>query len=424
MYLQNMYLRKINRPILTIFVIFGSAFILVAMGCGSGSSSKPQPKSAVTQSELPVGSEAPTADIVQELSPAEITRECSDAEFSKLVSWRNVLNSANDAVDQAKGQKNSTTIQVATVAVQSCDSVIEDHKSDPCRKTKKTIIGTDIKYYDHARLIKDCKKSIDYLVKYNARPAKGADAVVAPAPPSSVLPAQPPVVGTPSEPSQNGSGSVNSSEPLRQCSSDEFSKLAEYSSAQEKADAALKNLGSMSSWVYEANAISSSALAAKSCEVLIQYHSQNPCQKTVFQTDGSRPVKQYTGSSLRARCELARTYFYEFVQNTKTLIFQNADLYLDFSPLSPKIFEPGFKNQVSGNCLVENRTESTIDYSNRQALIVDTRGFEEKMLVLQTAEGLLIQCYGLNVDGPFSKRQIVKVLKDEQSDIRLSYKLK
>jgi phage FluMu protein gp41 len=45
-------------------------------------------------------------------------------------------------------------------------------------------------------------------------------------------------------------------------------------------------------------------------------------------------------------------------------------------------------------------------------------------LIMETAEGLLVQCYGLNIDGPFSKRQIVKVLKEEQSDIRLTYKLK
>ena len=127
---------------------------------------------------------------------------------------------------------------------------------------------------------------------------------------------------------------------------------------------------------------------------------------------------------MKARCQTARTYFYEYVQNTNTLIFPNAELYLDFSPLSPRIFEPGFKDQVSGNCLVENNTANTIDYSNRQALIVDTRGFEAAQIVMETAEGLKISCYGLNIDGPFSKRQIVKVLKEEQSDIRLSYQLK
>ncbi len=422
-------MRKLNRPVLTICIIFGSAFILAAMGCGSGSSSKPAAAAGgVDQNQNTDGGGVQAEPVVQELPPSQITRECSATEFSQLIAWRNLLTSANSAVDASKGKKDNAAIQSAIAAVKSCDSEIEHHKSEPCRKTVVTRISTEIKYYDQARILKDTKKSTDYLVKHNARPTKNADPVV-------VVPNEPPVdnsgagtvgggvVEQPQNPN-NGGGAVQSSGPYRQCSNDEFSKLTEYSGMQSKADASIKNLGGSANWAYDSNAISNSALTVKSCETLIKYHSANPCQRSILQPDGSKLTKEYTGESLRARCQTARTYFYEFVQNTKTLMFPNAELYLDFSPLSPKIFEPGFKNQVSGNCLVENRTENTIDYSSRQALIVDTRGFEEKMLIMETAEGLLVQCYGLNVDGPFSKRQIVKVLKEEQSDIRLSYKLK
>jgi hypothetical protein len=420
-------MRKLNRPVLTICIIFGSAFLLAAMGCGPSSSSKSTPAAGIVDQNQNTGGGAQvTEPLVQELPPSQITRECSASEFSQLIAWRNLLNSANAAVDAVKGKKDNATIQSAIAAVQSCDSEIEHHKSQPCRKTTVTRVSTEIKYYDQARIAKDCKKSTDYLVKYNARPIKNTDPIV-------VTPSEPPTDSSGSgggaiEPQNpNNGGAVQTSGPYRQCSGDEFAKLTEYSAMQSKADASIKNLGGISnqsSWIYDSNAISNSALTVKSCENLIKYHSVNPCQRSILQPDGSKLTKEYTGESLRARCQTARTYFYEFVQNTKTLIFPNAELYLDFSPLSPKIFEPGFKNQVSGNCLVENRTENTIDYSNHQALIVDTRGFEEKMLIMETAEGLLVQCYGLNVDGPFSKRQIVKVLKEEQSDIRLTYKLK
>lgn len=402
--------QKLNRPMLTIALIFGSAFLLAAMGCAGSNSDKPAAVNAQTNTGEANNNEAD--QVITELSPAQITRECSDAEFSQLINWRNLLNTANEAVANVNGKKDPAAIKSAVSAVQACDSLVEHHKSEPCRRTKKTIVGTDVKYYDQYRLIKDCKKSTDYLVKYDARPIKNAEPIIA-APTPSPSPENPPVATQPDKGNQHSEGS------LRQCTNDEFARLSDYSSLQSKADTAIKALGSVSNWSYNANAISSAALAAKSCENLIKYHAQNPCEKTI-----QGMTKQYTDSTLRGRCEMARTYFYEFVQNTNTLIFPGANLYLDFSPLSPKIFEPGFNNQVSGNCIVENRTENTIDYSNHQALIVETRGFADKMLVMQTAEGLLIQCYGLNIDGPFSKREIVKVLREEQSDIRLTYVLK
>ncbi len=423
-------MKKIDRPILVIAAIFGSAFLLAAMGCGSSKSMKVAPagpKGTIQDTVTGVDSNLPVIAVApKEIPAAQISRECNDTEFSKLVAWRKLLDSANTAVDTVKNKKDPQAIQAAVAAVKACDAVMEHHKAEPCRKTKKTVVATEVKLYDEGRLFKDCKKATGYLVAHNARPDKNTNPVVN----EPTTPNNPPVVvdlTTPTEPQTPPDVTPDQGTqtgPFRQCSTDEFSKLSEYSNQQTKADAAIKSLGSVSTWSYNANAISTAALTVKSAEALIKYHTANPCQKVVTQTDGSKVTKEYTGSTLRARAQVARTYFYEFVQNTKTLIFPNADLYLDFSPLNHKTFPAGFRDQVSGNCLVENRTDSEIDYSNSQALIKDTRGFSEKMLVMETAEGLLVQCYGLNIDGPFSKRQIVKVLKEEDSDIRLTYKLK
>jgi hypothetical protein len=408
-------MQKTNISVFTVMAIIGSAFVLGTVGCGASSSLKSPPESTEVTA-MDVRDDQLTTEVesrqkkIKELAPSEITRECTTEEFSNLKVWRNLLNESNTAIDNMMSKKNEAALKSAKSAVKSCDNIVAHHATQPCRKN---FVTGDIKYYDQSRLLKDCKKSTEYLIQHDDRPV--SDSSSAPRPPQTVV--KPPV----STPPPTAPARIDS---LKQCSSDEFSKLSQYSSAQSVADSAITKLGSVANWKYDGKAISSAALATKACEGLIQYHQKNPCEKSIIKEDGSKGVRQYTAESLAARCQTARTYFYEYVQNTKTLIFPNADLYLDFSALRPQIFESGFSDQVSGNCIVENRTERTIDYTNSKALVIDTRGFESKMLVMQTAEGLLVQCYGLNIDGPFSKREIVKVLNEEQSDIRLLYQLK
>ncbi len=225
-------MKKVNRPVLTIAIIFGSAFLLAAMGCGSSKSTAASPAGPTgTLQDTGSGTDVnpPVVVIPKEIPAAQITRECNETEFSKLVAWRKLLDSANTAVDTVKSKKDSQAIQAAVAAVKACDAVMEHHKAEPCRKTKKTVVSTEVKLYDEGRLYKDCKKSTEYLVKHNARPAKNTNPVVN----EPTIPNNPPVVvgpTTPTEP-QTPTDVITPDQgtqtgPFRQCSADEFSKFA------------------------------------------------------------------------------------------------------------------------------------------------------------------------------------------------------
>jgi hypothetical protein len=376
---------------------------------------------AAATSDTQVVDTLPDPSTIKELKPAEITRECLPSEVSLLKSTDQLIQNSNSLVDSAKGKKDDKVITAGAEAIKSCDRVQSQiNVAGACRITKKTIIATDVSYYDAYRVDQKCKKTELYLTKNEARPERnsGPAAQPTPAPSVEVSPQQPaPAVGSVPSP-------VASAGSYRQCSADEFSNLSAMVSSLDLANKQIDRQGDKSNWKYDSDAISNSALATKNCETLVVHHDQEPCERSILQTDGSKTLRQYSGASLRQRCEKARTYFYEYVQNKSTLIYKNADLFLDVSGLSNKTFEVDYINEVQG-CRVENKTGQIIDYSNTNLVkIKDTRGFEAKMMVLETTEGLLVQCYGLNIDGPFSKRELVKVLRDEGSDFPLVYKLK
>lgn len=405
-------MKKLSKAVFTMMVIFGAAYILAASGCAGSSGNDGKNVSAPVQ---PNGGNNGGDDIVlqpdEPTTPAPI-RECTNNEFAQLQSWRNAVNAANELIDAAQGKQQSQAVNSSLKAIGACDSRYAYHKAQPCTKTVNNIVGTQVKKYDAATIKKDCSKVDAYLTKYNLRPKPGATPNPTPNPqPLPVDPVQPPVI-------DNGNqGSMSA------CSQDEFSKLSEWASAQDRANKSIAKLGSQDSWKYDEQAIINASPAVKQCESLMKYHSQSPCERSVKQDDGSSIKRQYTRETLAERCNTSRKYFYEYVQNKSTLVFANADLYVDLSRFAQQRFEASSFGSF-GNCVVENRTDNTIDYSGRKALVTETRGFEQKMLVLITAEGLKIDCYGLDIGDAFSKTEIVRVLKKEGTDIGLEYRLK
>lgn len=389
-------------------VIFCAAYMLAATGCadsggGSGANlnAPVNPNDGVDQDDM----------VLQPLDPKQV-RECTNNEFSQLISWRNAVDKANGLIDAAKGKQQAQAVDASLTAIRACDSRFTYHRQQPCKKTKETIVSTQVKVYDAYLIKNDCSKVEGYLKKHNLRPDDTIDTTpdVTPVTPQPVDPAIPPVI-------DDGPGV------FAMCSQNEFSKLTEWSASLDRANKSIAKLGSQANWKYDDASITNAALAVKSCESLMKYHADAPCEKNIKQDDGSMIKREYSKDSIASRCKTARTYFYEYVQNKTTLVFPNADLYVDLSHFAQQRFEA--QSFVSlGNCVVENRTDNTIDYSGRKALVTDTRGFEQKMMVLVTAEGLKIDCYGLDVDGPFSKTQVVKLLKAENTDIRLEYRLK
>ncbi|MBC7457674.1 MAG: hypothetical protein H7235_05305 [Bdellovibrionaceae bacterium] len=363
----------------------------------------------------------PIPETFTQLKEEEIQRECSASEVQSLKSYEQLIQGSNTLVDATKGKVDTKVIAAGVSAIQACDHAIEKVvNAGACRMTKTTIAGIKVAYYDGYRIDEKCKITEKYLIDNDARPPKNNPAVEPPpvVVPTNPHPEAPVVVIPPAEQLPLSSGS------LRQCTADEFSNLTSSMSSVDLATAQISKQGESSSWKYDSDTIANASLATKSCEALIAYHEQSACGRTVTKADGSKNLRQYTGAYLRQRCEKARTYFYEFVQNQTTLNFKNADLYIDVSNFETKSFEADYINEIQG-CRVENRSGHSINYAGAgQVLVKNSRGFEAKMMVLETNDGLVIQCYGLNIDGPFSKREVVKVLREEGTNMPLSYKLK
>jgi hypothetical protein len=406
-------MRKLSKAVFTMMVIFTAAYMLAASGCADSSNSKD------VNLNVPTGGNDGQQDSedLQPLKPEQV-RECSENEFVQLVSWRNVVNSANGLIDTNKGKKHPQAVEASLRAINACDSRFAYHKIEPCKKTKKTIISTEVKVYDAYTIKRDCTKVDGYLTKHNLRPQPGVipgepqPAPYEPTPQPLPVEPQPPVIDD---------GGLQGS--ISACSQDEFSRLTDWAGAQDKANKSIAKLGSQDNWKYDDQAITNAALAVKQCESLMNYHGQRPCEKNIKQDDGSMMKRQYTRQTLGDRCKTSRTYFYEYVQNKTTLIFPNANLYVDLSRFQQQNFEAQSFASL-GNCVVENRTDSAINYSGRKALVTETRGFDQKMIVLITAEGLKIDCYGLDIDGAFSKTEVVRRLKAKETDINLEYRLK
>lgn len=394
---------------MTIALIFGSAYMLAAFsGCADSGSGYKNPATPFEENQ----DNQPNYQDLQPANPNGI-KECSDAEFAQLVSWRNAVNKANAAIDSANKKKQPAAVEASLTAIKACDSRLSYHYEQPCKKTKQTIIDTQIKVYDAYTIHKDCSKVEGYLNKYNLRDQMPLPVEPTPTPAPAPTPAPTPVVDEPTV----SNGSMNT------CSNDEFSRLTQWSAQLDRANISIKKLGSQTNWKYDEMAVSNASQAVRSCETLMKYHEKNPCQKNIKQDNGSVANRQYTRDSIAERCQTSRKYFYEYVQNKETLMWPNAELFVDLSHFQRQRFEAQ-SFLTLGSCVAENRTDNVIDYSSRKARVVETRGFEQKMLVLITEEGLKIDCYGLDLDGPFSKTQVVKLLQAEGTDIRLEYRLK
>lgn len=390
---------KIKHPTLIAFSIPVVALMLF-VGCSDSSEDK-----LATSGNQPVILETkpiPTRDL----------RECTNDEFSKLQTWSNVLNKADIAIinklgdDSKSWTKQTDLIQLATDAVRSCDLIEFYHSQKPCKKTMaRSIINPEAvneRGYDVYRIKERCSRVTTYLKKFNLRPNSRE--------------VQPEVEVKPSQPV----ATINTNS-LRECTSDEFSKLNQYRTNLTKATAAIEKLGAISNWKYDSNAIQAATVATRTCEAAIQYHSTSPCKKI---------TKIYTESLLKDECKTTRSYYYDFTQRQQDLIMPNANLMLDTTIFSNRIFNVGFSSTTYDICVLSNVGNQAIQYNRQKTLVTAARAYpagEEnaQMFILQTREGLKLECYGLSFPtASTSLNEVRRILKSKGLDIGLSYELK
>ncbi len=423
-------MNQFKQPLLTVLVIFATAYVLTVVGCAPGGQDVQANKPIIetpTESDQGLISNAEVVNSVP-IDPKSM-RECTRDEFIKLVPWGKAVDTANEAIEklgtEKDWKKSASLTQVAGDAKLKCDNVQPYHFAKPCKNTSTNFLGTTkVKAYDAYRINERCELSRKYLAKFNVEPPKPAE----PKPGVKPDPKLPPAV-TPTVPD---TGAVAG---LRICSADEFTKIKAWRSALDIANMNIAKLGSQANWRYEGIAVSSGVTATKACEQLITYHQVSPCQRSF--TDEKTKVTQtkvYSGENIRNQCQTARLYTYDFAQKSESLIVTGARLYFDATALANQTIEVGSVDvNIGENCLVSNLTSNNVTYSSGQEVLLtaarvyppqnaDNGGLQ--MFVFETEQGIKVECYGVEYPGvKTSKAEVVRLLKTKNTNIPLRYEL-
>ncbi|MFZ3231762.1 MAG: hypothetical protein WA160_16265 [Pseudobdellovibrio sp.] len=422
--------QQYKQPLLTIVIIFATAYILTLIGCapkGGSDAAAPVPNIEAAAPDLQPQNPTLTDEDLQEIDPKDM-RECTTDEFKTLIDWSNSLAASNKVIQSmgassASWKQKADFVQIATLAMNKCDDVQFYHSKKPCKKTEVTIINPTkpiLKYaYDAARIHKRCALTEQYLNKFGLRP-DNAGAAPANSEQNPYSPGD-----------SSNSGTVEDVNSLRECSIDEFSKLKLFRSALDQANKNIDKLGTSANWKYDANSIEAAQVATSTCEVEIKYHQAQPCKRAIKnETTNQIEVKVYAGDTLRQQCQKARSYNYEFAQRSESLITSNAKLILDTSLIANKTITSGESNITVGQCVVSNVSAATVTYQGQKTLVTEARVYPNQedpgyqMFVMLTAEGVKFECYGLDYTSlKTSKNEVVRLLKQKNTNINLSYEL-
>lgn len=411
-------MKQFKQPLLTILIIFATAYVLSLIGCAP---SDDRPGGSVVSTPVQRNENDNLGNNINELKQIDPVKMpvCKDSEFAALQNWSAALASAESAI-KLMGDKSSSwkkkddVVKLAQKAIFQCDQLQYYHSQNPCKK----IVGQNIvnpkgvlKAYDGFRIHQRCELSNQYLVQFGVRSQ----------------PALPPSASV--NPDPNSSADARD---IHECNDLEFSKLKIWRASLDQANKNIAKLGDRNSWKYDPNAIESSKAATQVCESLISYHQDQPCKRYIKndKTNASE-LKIYSVETLHQQCETARTYQYEFAQHDSNLIMPNAKLFFDASVIAGMTIDPGYSSgKLLGQCIISNQSPNTITYGNEKVLIKEARVYPSngiegyQMFVMVTAEGIKFECYGLDYSSAkTSKNEVVRLLKQKQTNISLSYKL-
>ncbi|MBC7741465.1 MAG: hypothetical protein H7061_04655 [Bdellovibrionaceae bacterium] len=409
-------MNSFSRPLMTIFIIFAMAYMLTIIGCGS-SSNGPSADAAPALTVLPASEpkkKAPARPAMPEPTKAEIAKmpQCTDKEYETLRTWSFEVIAANKVMNSSSSKPSDQKLIQSTIS--SCDKMQAYHTAHPCKKSEVTTPEL-AKVYGAFEISKRCTPIKNYAVETNIISTPAPEPIPAPAPPKPVT-NKPPVVATPPVTSPTAPPVAG----MRSCSADEFAKLKSWRTA---VDLANMNIGKLAGNLkFHPIAIDAATTATKACEPLMAYHANQPCQRE----------KAYTSEMIRAQCQMARAYYYDFSQRQDTLIVPNAKLYLDTSIIANLPFRTEMgENSLYHNCRISNESANTVTYTGQKALVTETHVYSNSeielsrsMFTMKTAEGLKFECYGLEYSSILtSKNEVVRLLGLKETKLPLFYEL-
>lgn len=442
-------MKQFRQPLLTILIIFATAYILSLIGCApSGSDLKTPPAAASNPVNQGDGSAPNSVAELRPVDPAKIS-ECKDTEFAALQSWANLLAVVESDIKNLGPQagswkKKDDLVKTVIIVINKCDHLQAYHLENPCKKTVQTIVSPQgtVKVYDAYSIQKRCKLPSDYLAKFNLRPDPKVELTspgvvkppvsVGPATPGKPAPVNPPVVVNPPQASDSGSAADVAARDIHECNDSEFTNLKSWKAALDLANKNVAKLGSAADWKYETNAVDSSSVATGQCESLASYHQAQPCKRYVKNDKTNKmDLKIYNSEGIRQQCQNVRAYHYEFLQQDSSLIVPNAKLFFDTYVIANVTINKDYTSgKTIGQCIVSNRSAVPVTYTGQKVLIKEARvypvstveGFQ--MFTMVTADDIKFECYGLNYSSAkSSKNEVVRLLKQKQTDIKLSYEL-
>ena len=433
-------MKQFKQPLLTIVVIFAAAYILSLVSCAPSTGTLAAPKSGPSLTVNPVGNSAATDLELVQVDPKNMSL-CTDGEFSNLQIWSTTLNAAESSIKaitkKSIGPEKDDVTKMALKAIKLCDNLQLYHTQNPCKKIVKTIVNPEglVKAYDGFRIHARCEIPNTYLTSIHQRPdpANRVDpiqppvVVVAPTVPAAPEPA---VVITPVlDPAPTADGEARD---IHECNDLEFTRLKAFRAALDMANKNIAKLGARENWKYETNSVDSANLASELCASAISYHQAQPCKRFIKNDKTAvMDLKVYSAITLRQQCSTVRTYNLEFKQQDASLISANAKLYLDTSIIANSSIAPGYSSgKQLGQCIISNSSSNTVSYTGQKTLVTEARVYPNngvegfQMFVMITAEGIKFECYGLDYQSvKTSKSEVVRLLKQKQTNISLSYEL-
>lgn len=284
------------------------------------------------------------------------------------------------------------------------------------------------------------------------------------APSSSSGPKAAPAPTTPAvtgDGSNNNNGQLVEVDPatMPECTADELNQLDSLSNSLEAADAAI----SAAAGQKDDMAVQLASEAKSKCEQEQQYHTVKPCKKlnrTVVNPDDTTLDEAYDAARIYKRCEVVVSYADQYgtsagddnpyepghtiqpapglnlkalssMQQASSLIVKGANLLLDTSIISNIAITEGYTvNKTIGQCLLSNTSTSTVTYHGQKTVLTeasiypDAKSANYQMFVLVTAEGVKLECYGLDYPAATaSKNNVVRLLKNKNTNLNLSYEL-
>ena len=115
-------MKQFQQPLLTIFIIFATAYVLTLIGCAPSGDKSVGPVPVTNSTNLPLTERPIPVSELKQVDPSKMPT-CDDKDFSTLQSWSTGLTTAETGIKSISGKKKDDVIKLAQTSIKQCDVV-------------------------------------------------------------------------------------------------------------------------------------------------------------------------------------------------------------------------------------------------------------------------------------------------------------